>query len=125
MFKQLKRVISGGFWQLLAMLIVLAVAGPEIMISMELMTIVELLGASSFVIAYLSGCKLFIKKHVDKLARFESHSFFFIPPIHILKQMPSIALHAIPERIFVISFLSFIVFGIGLLYWNLATNTLL
>jgi cytochrome b subunit of formate dehydrogenase len=38
------------------------VAGPEILISMELMGLVELLGASTFVLMYVSGLKLFLAK---------------------------------------------------------------
>lgn len=111
MINWIKEKCSKGLWSTLAMSIVLMLAGPEIMIGMELMAIVELLGPSTFVIAYFTGVKLWLNKGLRVVAKFESHSTFFIPTIETLKQMPSMVLHAIPERIAALSFISFVTLG--------------
>ena len=98
MFEWMKKITSKGVWYLLAALIAACVAGPEIIISMELMVLVELLGASTFVLAYISGFKLFILNLFNGLKKFESRSIFFIPSLDTLKQMPVLAIHTIPER---------------------------
>lgn len=98
MFDKLQKTIKKGGWYALAMIIVMVAAGPEIMLSMELMAMVELLGASTFVLAYWSGVKLFLAKPIACFKRFESRSMFFIPTKSVLKQMPSMIIHAIPER---------------------------
>jgi len=98
MFDWIKGITSKGIWYLLAALIAACVAGPEIIISMELMVLVELLGASTFVLVYISGFKLFILNLFSGLKKFESNSIFFIPSLDALQQMPVLAIHAIPER---------------------------
>ena len=70
--------MSKGIWYILATLIAALVAGPEILISMELMVMVELCGASTFVLMYVSGLKLFLSQACNKLKEFESRSIFFI-----------------------------------------------
>ncbi|MBL4911363.1 MAG: hypothetical protein JKX78_15300 [Alteromonadaceae bacterium] len=98
MLDWLKKRTSKGIWYLLAALIVACIAGPEIIISMELMALVELLGASTFALMYISGFRLFISNVLNELKKFESRSTFFIPSLDTLKQMPVLAIHAIPER---------------------------
>ena len=119
MLNRLKEILSKTSWYTFACVIVLLIAGPEIMLSMELMALVEALGASTFVLMYLSGIKLAISKYWNKFKDFESHSAFFIPPVSILKKMPSLAIHAIPDRTTVIAFLVFCIVGMSGLYFNL------
>ncbi len=107
MFDWIKKIMSKGIWYLLAALIAALVAGPEIIISMELMVLVEFLGASTFVLMYVTGLKLFLSNSLNKLNQFESGSFFFIPSLDTLKQMPALAIHAMPERITSIGFVGF------------------
>jgi len=107
MFEKLKSTLTGSMWKAAAFLIVVLIAGPEVMISMELMTLVEVLGASTFVMAYVSGLNLYFIKSLNWLKRFESHSYLFIPTKSQLKEMPSLITHAIPERVFTIIFLGF------------------
>jgi hypothetical protein len=111
--------MSKGIWHSLAVIIVVLVAGPEIMMSMELMAMVELLGASTFVLMYVSGLKIFFAKVTIKYKNFERYSVFFVPSLSSLKQMPSLVFHAIPERTFIIGFISFIVVGMSCIYINL------
>jgi len=106
-FDWIKKMTSKGIWYLLAALIAAFVAGPEIIISMELMVLVDILGASTFVLMYVTGLKLFLSNSFNKLNQFESGSFFFIPSLDTLKQMPALAIHAMPERTTNIGFLGF------------------
>lgn len=108
-FDLIKKTMSKGIWHSLAIIIVVLIAGPEIMMTMELMALVELLGASTFVLMYFSGLKLFILKFSQKYQRFERHSVLFIPSLSTLKKMPSLACHAIPERTCSICFFGFII----------------
>ena len=112
MINWIKEKCSKGLWSTLAMIIVFMLAGPEIMIGMELVAIVELLGPSTFVIAYFAGVKLWFDKGLQVVKKFESYSTFFIPTIDTLKQMPSMILHAVPERITALSFFWFVTIGI-------------
>lgn len=107
MFSSIKNQLTQGFWKIAATVIVLLLAGPEILISMELMAMVEVLGASTFVIAYFSAFKLYFEKPLNWIKRFEVYSFFFIPSKMHLKAMPSLIIHAIPERISMIAVVSF------------------
>lgn len=116
MLNWIKQKCSKGFWSTLAMVIVFMMAGPEIMIGMELMAMVELLGASTFVLAYFAGIQLWLHNGVKAVSKFESPSMFFIPTRKTLKEMPSMILHAIPERITVMSFLSFVTIGCAYSY---------
>ncbi|MGB1261368.1 MAG: hypothetical protein ACPG52_00540 [Cognaticolwellia sp.] len=122
MLDWVKKTMSKGIWHSLAVIIVVLVAGPEIMMSMELMAVVELLGASTFVFMYISGLKLFFAKASVKYKKFEHYSVFFIPSLSALKQMPSLAFHAIPERTFIIAFFSFLLACMSCFYVNLLTG---
>ena len=112
MLNWIKQKFAKGFWSTLAMVIVLLMAGPEIMVGMELMAMVELLGASTFVVAYLAGVRLWLSKGLNAVSKFESHSLFFIPSMNTLKEMPTMILHAVPERITVLSFLSMVTLAV-------------
>lgn len=87
--------LKTGSWQVLALLIVFMVAGPEILISMELMGIVEALGASTFVLAYLSGLRAYAVNWYSKIHHLESE-YFFVPAFAQIKEMPGLMFHAIP-----------------------------
>ena len=65
MFDWIKRTISKGIWYTLAIIVVAFAAGPEILISIELMVLVDFLGASTFVLMYVSGLKLFLTKALN------------------------------------------------------------
>jgi len=108
MLNWIKKTMSKGIWHSLAVIIVVLIAGPEVIMSMELMAMVELLGASTFVLMYLSGLKLLLSKAITKFKQFESYSIFFIPSLDTLKQMPFLAVHAIPERTAALCFFGFL-----------------
>lgn len=108
MFERIKNAMSKGIWHSLALVIVFLMAGPEIMMGMELMALIEVLGASTFVLMYVTGVKLLLLKAWKKYQAFERYSVLFIPPLAVLKQMPSLAVHVIPERTFVITYLGIV-----------------
>jgi hypothetical protein len=120
MFDWIKKTMSKGIWHSLAVIIVVLIAGPEVMMSMELMAMVELLGASTFVLMYISGLKLFLSKAINKFKKFESYSIFFIPSFETLKQMPLLAIHAIPERTAALCFVGTMYLGMFCVYFNVA-----
>ena len=116
MFDKIKKAMSKGFWHSLAIIIVMLLAGPEIMVSIELMAMLEVLGASTFVFMYLSGIKLFFSNVWDKYKNFENHSVFFFPTLPVLKRMPSMIIHAIPERTVVGAFLAVVTVTMSVFY---------
>lgn len=107
----LKSKLSNGIWSGLAAIIVLLMAGPEIAISIELFALVEVLGPSTFVLAYIAGFKLYLYKPYSLLKRFEKHSCFFVPSLACLKKMPSLIIHAVPERVATLAFCSILMLG--------------
>ena len=48
MFVKLKNIIAKGVWHSLALVIVFFIAGPEIMLGLEMMAMVEFLGALTY-----------------------------------------------------------------------------
>lgn len=118
MFDWIKRKFSKGLWTSLAMIIVLVMAGPEIILSMELMALAEALGASTFVMVYLSGISLYFEKPIRTFVQFESKGHFFVPTFDVLKKMPSILVHMLPERTLVFVFLSCVVVCIPFLFYE-------
>lgn len=108
--------MSKGVWHALALILVMLLAGPEIVVSIELMAMLEVLGASTFVLMYLLGIKLFISKVWDKYKNFEKHSVFLFSNFSCFKKMPSRIVHSIPERTVVIGLLTFITVAMLIFY---------
>ncbi|MDO6427516.1 hypothetical protein Q4489_10845 [Thalassotalea sp. 1_MG-2023] len=104
-------VVSKGIWKALAFLIVLLIAGPELMIGMELIALIEVLGASTFVIAYYASIKVLLTNLKNKYLSFERYTVLFIPSWQQFRQMPSLCLHAIPHRTVIISLFSTVYLG--------------
>mgnify|MGYP001193343992 CR=1 FL=1 len=119
MLNKLKGYATKGLWQSFAIIIVMFIAGPEIVISMELMALVEVMGASSFVLMYFSGLRLVCKNTLNKLSKFECYSLFFIPSFANLRQTPGLLYHTIPHRLCAISFLTLITAEVLLSYIQL------
>jgi hypothetical protein len=105
-FDWIKKITSIGIWYFLAVLITSLVAGPEILISMELMGLVELLGASTFVLMYVSGLKLFLAKAFNSFFKpvifpiykkiQQLDPYFFIATLTNFKKFPALICHSIP-----------------------------
>lgn len=56
-------------WYTIALLIICIVAGPEAYIGMELFSLMELLGASTFALAYLLMFKMFFERVADEIKK--------------------------------------------------------
>jgi len=56
-------------WYTLALIIIFIVAGPEAYIGLELFSLLELLGASTFALAYLLMFKMFIERLTDEVKK--------------------------------------------------------
>jgi hypothetical protein len=105
-FDWIKKITSKGIWYLLAVLIASWVAGPEILISMELMALVELLGASTFALMYVSGLKMFLAKAFNSFFKpvlfpiykkvQQLDPYFFVPSYINVKKFPALFCHSIP-----------------------------
>ncbi|WP_440056590.1 hypothetical protein ACSLBF_21010 (plasmid) [Pseudoalteromonas sp. T1lg65] len=108
LLSKLKDQCAQSFWHTSAMILVLFLAGTEIMVGVELMAMIELVGASTFVLAYLAGAKLALTNVYQQLKKFEQHCVFFLPKFNVLMWMPSLAIHAIPERSVMMAVLAFI-----------------
>lgn len=118
-FEKVKKHITKGVWHSVALVIVILFAGPEIMVSMELMSLVEALGASTFVMMYLYGLKAYVTSVWNYCHKFEAHSILFIPSWDNLKEMPSMIIHAIPERACIVIFFATMLFVLIIQVTNL------
>jgi hypothetical protein len=113
-YKKLIEKIKQFSWYSLAMLIIVMFAGPEIFVAMELTLMLEVMGASTFCIFYISAIKSFFEPYLKKLkpyferfAQFEGHSFFVLK-YEQYKQMPSMLAHAVPANTLLLGYLSII-----------------
>ena len=107
-----------GVWSAIAMIIIVGVAGPEVLISLELMALVEVIGASTFVMAYVSGVNLYLSTWFKKLADFERYSDWFYPSLSALKTMPSVVIHCVPERLTSLVFMGLVLLTTIVLCWQ-------
>ncbi|MDF0534774.1 hypothetical protein PY479_10865 [Shewanella sp. A32] len=92
-----RRLYQRG-WKLVAIGLVLILAGSDLLLLMELSTMLELLGASTFVLVYYSGFKLLLSSLFLRVKQFERHGVFFLPERAVIKSMPSMLIHALPNR---------------------------
>ncbi|WP_197410264.1 MULTISPECIES: hypothetical protein [unclassified Colwellia] len=106
MLDWIKKITSKGIWYLLAVLITACLAGPEILISMELMVLIEILGASTFVLMYVTGLKLFLANAFNSFFKpvlfpiykiiQQLDPYFFVPSYNNVKKFPALLCHSIP-----------------------------
>ena len=106
MFDWIKKIMSKGILYTLAVIVVAFAAGPEILISMELMVLVEFLGASTFVLMYVSGLKLFLAQAFNSFFKpvlfpiykkvQQLDPYFFVPSYNNVKKFPALLCHSIP-----------------------------
>lgn len=119
MFERIRSFASKGALQAFAAIVAFLVAGPEILISIELMGLIELLGISTFFVAYASGFKLFVNTIVATYRRIEVHTYCFIPTFDTIKTMPSLAIHMVPERSTLTGFICLILVAPPVILWEL------
>ena len=85
--------------RILAILIIVAVAGPEMGFGLEAFAVLDILGAELFFLSFFVGIRLLPIATVTRPFRnwIERHdSYFFIPKISQIKECPGIVFHAVP-----------------------------
>lgn len=99
MLDKLQKYISGEAWKLFATMLIILIAGPEILLSMELIAFVNIIGADIFVILTFTSFFTFcIKPILQKVITFEENTNFCIPPMNMVNENPACLLFLIPHR---------------------------
>ena len=102
----------GAWWQIIAISIVMFVAGPEIYVFAEGMVVIEIIGAATFVFMYVVGFKLYFYNAWNAFCKFENRYYFFLPSLGAIRSFPGLLYYAVPWRssiygiFFLVSFLS-------------------
>ncbi len=108
MKEKLKKVLKNRLSRILAVLLIVVVAGHEIGISMEMFALLDGLGAELFLLCFLVGIRLYVKMFFDSARTFRNavrafierlDPYFFIPSRHQIVECPGISVHAIPGYI--------------------------
>jgi hypothetical protein len=86
------------WWRILAVAIVVVVAGPEVHIFYEGMAILELIGAATFVFMYAVGFKLYFHNAWQIFYKFENRYHFFLPPFSTIQKCPGLICYVVPRR---------------------------
>ncbi len=105
MKEKLKKVLKNRLSPILAVLLIVVVAGHEIGISMEMFALLDGLGAELFLLCFLVGIRLYVKMFFDSARTFRNavrafierlDPYFFIPSRHQIVECPGISVHTIP-----------------------------
>lgn len=89
---------AAKWWRLLAIMIIVVVAGPEIYLYTEGIVILEIIGAATFVFMYVVGAKLYCYNAWNWFYTFENRHHFFMPSMTLIKAKPGFLYYAIPTR---------------------------
>tara|TARA_B100000700_G_C14323982_1_gene525054 strand:- start:87 stop:446 length:360 start_codon:yes stop_codon:yes gene_type:complete len=108
MFNKIKKLFANKLYRSIALVLVILIAGPELMMGYELMALLEFLGPSTFVLIHLAGVKLYLIKLKNAFMSFEKHSLCYRPKASHIIAMPALIIHYLPERSIVLGFLSLI-----------------
>lgn len=108
MFNKIKKLFANKLYRSIALVLVILIAGPELMMGYELMALLEFLGPSTFVLIHLAGVKLYLIKLKNAFMSFEKHSLCYRPKASYIIAMPALIIHYLPERSIVLGFLSLI-----------------
>ncbi len=85
--------------KIIAIILIIAFAGPEIGLGLEAFAVLEILGAEMFFLSLYIGMRLLSFSVITKPARkwLEQHDpYFFIPTAAQVRDCPGIVSHAIP-----------------------------
>ena len=108
MKERLKKALKNRLLRILAVLLIVIVAGPEIGFSMELFALLDALGAELFLLCFSVGIHLYIKMFIESVRGFGNavrafierlDPYFFIPSRRQIVDCPGISIHAIPGYI--------------------------
>ena len=108
MFNKIKKLFANKLYRSIALVLVILIAGPELMMGYELMALLEFLGPSTFVLIHLAGVKLYLIKLKNAFMSFEKHSLCYRPKASHIIAMPALIIHYLPEHSIVLGFLSLI-----------------
>jgi len=100
--------LTKRWWRLLAVAIVVLVAGPEVFIYAEGMALIEIIGAATFVFMYVVGFKMYFHSAWNAFYRFENQYHFFLPSCSIIRERPGLLYYAIPWRSTIYAYFLFI-----------------
>ncbi|MCF2902949.1 hypothetical protein L1267_21490 [Pseudoalteromonas sp. OFAV1] len=106
MLNKIKKLFANKLYRSIALVLVILIAGPELMMGYELMALLEFLGPSTFVLIHLAGVKLYLIKLKNAFMSFEKHSLCYRPKASHIIAMPALIIHYLPERSIVLGFLS-------------------
>ena len=108
MFNKIKQLFANQLYRLIALVLLILIAGPELMMGYELMALLEFLGPSTFVLIHLAGIKLYLVRLKNAFMNFERHSLCYRPKASHIITMPALIIHYLPERSIVLGFISLI-----------------
>ncbi|TMO27468.1 hypothetical protein CWC28_11245 [Pseudoalteromonas sp. S4492] len=106
MFNTIKQLFANKLYRLIALVLLILIAGPELMMVYELMALLEFLGPSTFVLIHLAGIKLYLLRLKNAFMNFEKHSLCNRPKASHIIAMPALIIHYLPERSIVLGFIS-------------------
>jgi len=108
MINKIKQLFANKVYRSIALVLVILIAGPELMMGYELMALLEFLGPSTFVLIHLAGIKLYMVRLKNAFMNFEKHSLCYRPKASHIITMPALVIHYLPERSIVMGFLSLV-----------------
>lgn len=113
-FQNILSKIKGGSIHLLACILVMLLAGPEIILLMELSSLMEVIGASTFLLMHWYAFLAHIEPAVKRFKEFEGVQFF-VPRLDDIITDPVLVIHAIPARSLALLFLLslYLIIGMG------------
>lgn len=119
MSKKLIEKIPSKVWTVFAIIFIMMIVGPELLMGIELMALVNLMGADLFILlAFTSFYTLSLKPVFQKFIEFERESNFFIPSKKMIKENPNYLILLVPERTLRLLLLCFIMVGAASSLWS-------
>jgi len=109
--------LKGGSIYILACLLVVLLAGPEIMLAAELSAFMEVVGASTFLFMHWYAFLAYVEPAVKKFKEFEG-MHFFVPRLDDITSYPALVIHAVPCRSLSLLFLLSLYLVIGIRVCN-------
>ena len=90
--------------RIIAITLVLLLAGPEVFLVSEYLMMVELVGEAGFVFLYVTAAKLIWQNLGKGFTAFESRYYCYIPSSTLALKNPSLLYFAIPRRTLILAF---------------------
>ncbi|RZD22649.1 hypothetical protein [Pseudoalteromonas sp. MEBiC 03485] len=108
MFNKIRQLFANKLYKTIALVLVILIAGPELMMGYELMALLEFLGPSTFVLIHLAGLMLYLERLKNAFMNFEKHSLCYRPMTSHIIEMPALIIHFLPERSLVLGSISLV-----------------